>query len=151
MEEEWISWILHLFSLGLGWAGYKPGCQRPQQPGRSLPLMVDKEFLNFWIVAISETLMKTMASHLQKTYKMQTYNSGVFPENLKPSSGPLIRKPGMAKIRNNVEMKAYQDSWACRYVSELRKMTNLIKLSLLRCLKTPGPSLQRRNRAHPKA
>ena len=124
MEEEWISWILHLFSLGLGQAGYKLGWQRPWQPGRSLPLMVDKEFLNFWIVDISETLMKPMASHLQKTYKMQACNSGAFPENLKLSSGPLIRKPGMAKIRNNMEMKAYQDSWACRYVSELKKMTN---------------------------
>lgn len=60
-----------------------------------------------------------------------------FPENLKLSSGPLVRKPGIAQIRNIMGMKAQQDSWAFRCVNELRKMPNLVKHRLPEMPKDP--------------
>lgn len=100
---------------------------------------------------ISETLMKTVASHLQKTYKMQAYNSGVFLRIWNSALDPWLGSQEWLKSEIMWRWRPIRIPGACRYVSELRKMINLIKLSLLRCLKTPGPSLQRWTRAHPKA
>lgn len=68
MEEDRISWFfpLSVLWLGLGWTGWKPGGQRPLPAGWSLPLMVDQEFLNFCMVAISENQMKVVESHVPR-------------------------------------------------------------------------------------
>ena len=113
--------MLSLARARLGWAAWKPGGRGPYRPGCSLPLMVNKGFLNFWIMDVFGNLMKAVESLLQRTKCKSTnvaYNHGVFSENLELSPGPLVRKTRMAQIRNIVGDEGPLDSWACRCVTE---------------------------------
>lgn len=99
-----------IFLTGGGVGGGNQKGRGPYRLGCSPSLMVDKGLVNVQIMYIFENLMKTMESisappTKKQIYKMWHTTVECFSRILSPEL--LVRKTGMAQIRNIVEMKAH--------------------------------------------